>query len=80
MRIVIGDICDNCPTVTNEDQADSYPPLGNSCGDACECEGNFDCDEDQDGGDAAAFKADFGRSGFKNPCTNELRVQWRFCL
>lgn len=32
------------------------------------CNGNFDCDEDVDGTDAATFKADFGRSGFKNPC------------
>lgn len=32
------------------------------------CEGNFDCDEDVDGSDAAVFKADFGRSPFKNPC------------
>ena len=35
------------------------------------CEGNFDCDEDQDGTDAAAFKVDFGRSTFVNPCTNQ---------
>jgi len=35
-----------------------------------ECEGNFDCDLDCDGGDAALFKSDFGRSLFKNPCTN----------
>ena len=32
------------------------------------CEGNFDQDADVDGGDAAAFKVNFGRSGFKNPC------------
>ena len=32
------------------------------------CNGNFDCDEDVDGTDAAVFKADFGRSPFKNPC------------
>ncbi len=35
-----------------------------------DCEGNFDCDLDCDGGDAALFKSDFGRSLFKNPCTN----------
>ncbi len=34
------------------------------------CEGNFDCDEDVDGTDAATFKADFGRSPFFKPCTN----------
>ena len=32
------------------------------------CEGNFDCDGDVDGTDAAVFKSDFGRSGFNNPC------------
>jgi hypothetical protein len=32
------------------------------------CEGNFDGDQDVDGGDAANFKANFGRSPFKNPC------------
>jgi hypothetical protein len=35
------------------------------------CEGDFDCDGDQDGADASAFKADFGRSLILNPCTNE---------
>ena len=35
------------------------------------CEGDFDCDGDQDGADAAAFKTDFGRSIILNPCTNE---------
>ena len=32
------------------------------------CEGNFDQDADVDGGDAALFKSNFGRSSFKNPC------------
>jgi hypothetical protein len=32
------------------------------------CEGNFDFDNDVDGGDASKFKTDFGRSGLKNPC------------
>lgn len=32
------------------------------------CEGDFDCDGDQDGSDASKFKTDFGRSTFKNPC------------
>jgi hypothetical protein len=36
----------------------------------CDCEGNFDDDEDVDGTDAATFKADFGRSGFLRPCEN----------
>ncbi len=55
-------------------QEDTYPPQGNGIGDACECEGNFNCSEDDDcdGSDAATFKIDFGRSIFKDPCTNEL--------
>ena len=32
------------------------------------CEGDLDGDKDVDGGDAAKFKANFGRSPFKNPC------------
>ena len=32
------------------------------------CEGDFDCDGDCDGTDAAEFKTDFGRSNFQNPC------------
>jgi len=59
---------DNCPVHHNPEQEDSYPPGGNNCGDACECEGNFDGDEDQDGSDAFTFKVDFGRSPFGNPC------------
>ena len=56
--------------VCSRNQEDTYPLGGNGIGDACECEGNFDCDHDQDGSDAATFKVDFGRSSFKNPCTN----------
>ena len=32
------------------------------------CPGDFNCDCDVDGMDAARFKVDFGRSKFKNPC------------
>lgn len=49
---------------------DTYPPQGNGIGDVCDCEGNFDCDEDCDGTDAAAFKTHFGRSLFVDPCNN----------
>ena len=67
----IPDPFDNCPNHPNPGQEDTYPPpSGNNCGDACECEGNFDDDQDQDGSDAANFKADFGRSPFSRPCTN----------
>jgi hypothetical protein len=55
-------------------QEDSYPPLGNGIGDACDCEGNFNCDTDSnvDGSDAALFKADFGRSAILDPCTGGI--------
>ena len=67
----VGDACDNCSDNANPGQEDTYPPpSGNNCGDACECEGNFDGDQDQDGSDAATFKLDFGRSPFFNPCIN----------
>jgi hypothetical protein len=39
--------------------------------DACACEGDFDCDGDVDGTDAATFKYDFGRSEYNAPCSNE---------
>jgi len=61
-----GDV-DNCPTTSNANQEDTYPPQKNNCGDACECEGNFDGDTDVDGLDAAKFKADFGRSDYYIP-------------
>ena len=60
---------DNCPNDYNPLQEDSYPPGGNGCGNACECEGDFDHDTDQDGSDAAKFKEEFGRSSFFKPCT-----------
>ena len=71
---------DNCPTTPNSTQEDSYPPQGNGIGDACECEGNFNCadDQDVDGSDAATFKIDFGRSTYTNPCTTENPCQGNF--
>ncbi len=66
---VCGDV-DNCPSLANADQLDSYPPQGNGIGDACDCEGNFDCDFDVDGEELTAFLADFGRGGYDNPCSN----------
>lgn len=60
---------DNCPFHYNPNQEDeSPPPGGNGIGDVCDCEGNFDCDIDCDGTDAASFKTDFGRSTFDDPC------------
>jgi hypothetical protein len=67
----LGDACDNCPDTPNPDQADTFPPQGNAIGDACDCEGNFNCDEDADvdGSDAFIFKADFGRTSVLNSCS-----------
>jgi hypothetical protein len=64
---------DNCLTTPNPTQQDSYPPPGNGIGDACDCEGNFNCWEDQDvdGSDASTFKTDFGRSNILHPCVIE---------
>lgn len=69
----VADISDNCPSDYNPNQEDALPPEGNSIGDACDCEGNFNCDEDADvdGSDAFTFKADFGRSPILNPCSTE---------
>ena len=64
----IDDFEDNCPYIYNPNQEDTFPPQGNGLGDACECEGNFDCDKDCDGTDAATFKLDFGRSYYNNFC------------
>ena len=55
-------------------QEDTYPPQGNGIGDACDCEGDFDCDGDCDGTDAATFKVDFGRSTFNNPCETAIHA------
>jgi cysteine-rich repeat protein len=68
----MGDACDNCTRNYNPGQEDTYPPQTNGCGDACECEGNFNGWEDQDvdGSDAFTFKQDFGRSRILDPCTN----------
>ena len=62
---------DNCPDIYNPSQDDTYPPGGNGIGDACDCEGNFDCDDDCDGTDAFNFKFDFGRSDLNTPCESD---------
>lgn len=65
------DLDDNCIYIANVSQEDTYPPQMNNLGDACDCEGNFDCDHDCDGSDAVYFKMDFGRSSLGNPCEND---------
>jgi hypothetical protein len=67
----IGDLCDIDPLVYDTSQPDTYPPGGNGIGDTCDCEGNFDCDENVDGSDAAILRIDFARSIFQDPCTAE---------
>jgi len=62
---------DNCLNHYNPGQADTCPPQGNGIGDACDCEGNFDCDQDVDSSDVTASLADFGRSIYNNPCSNQ---------
>ena len=73
-----GDVCDNCPDLFNVTQDDNYPPGGNNCGDACECEGNFDGDDDVDGTDSYTFGTDFGRNQWLAPCTPENRCNGDF--
>jgi len=71
----IGKVCmrnQNCGTggLCSMNQEDNYPPPdGNGFGDACECEGDLDCDKDVDGTDIGIFKTDYGRSLFDDPCT-----------
>jgi len=60
---------DNCPGAPNPGQEDSYPPGGNGIGNACDCEGDFDCDGNVDGMDAFLFKSDYGRNARVNPCS-----------
>lgn len=66
----IPDYEDNCPNYYNPNQEDTYPSSGNGIGDACDCEGDFDCDGDVDGWDGMLFQADYGRSPIQNPCEN----------
>ncbi len=65
----VPDIYDNCPGAPNPGQEDSYPPGGNGIGNACDCEGDFDCDGNVDGTDAFLFKSDYGRNARVNPCS-----------
>jgi hypothetical protein len=67
----IADHLDNCPEHSNPGQEDTYPPDGNGIGDACDCEGDFDCDDafDVDATNLDQFLWDFGRSQFNDPCS-----------
>jgi hypothetical protein len=61
---------DNCPVDYNPNQTDTYPPQGNTIGDACDCECDFTCDGDVDAEDITMFLLDFGRGEYSDPCTN----------
>ena len=63
------DSFDNCPDTPSSSQEDSYPPQGDGIGNVCDCEGDFDCDGDQDGTDTTIFKLYFGRGSYYYPCT-----------
>ena len=71
-------IDDNCPSVYDPLQEDTYPPQGNGIGDACECEANFDDDDNVDGSDLALFKIDFGRNQYNQPCHSGDRCNGNF--
>ena len=63
---------DNCPDIFNPDQKDTYPPGGNGIGDACECEGDLNCDGNVNLKDVGLFVTDFTKRTIEsNPCTNE---------
>ena len=68
----LGNVCDNCPDDHNPEQEDTYPPQGNNCGDACECEADMNIDQNVDSNDNIMFNADFGRNIYNNPCTSEI--------
>jgi len=73
----LSDALDNCDTVYNPLQEEHYPPVGNGCGDACDCEADIEPpngDGDVDGSDAYKFKQDF----FRFNCSNQNRCDGDF--
>ena len=58
---------DNCPSVYNPQQEDSDI---NGVGDACQCAGDMDGDQDVDGKDLAIFAGDLGIISLSNFCVN----------
>jgi len=66
----IPDSGDNCPDTDNPGQEDTYPSQGNGIGDACDCEGDFNCDGDVDAFDIDTFLTNFGRNSYVNPCVS----------
>jgi hypothetical protein len=72
----VGNLCDNCLDQSNPNQADNYPPQGNGIGDACDCEGDFNCDGNVDATDVTKFLEDFGRNQFNNACPACVVGNW----
>ena len=70
----VGDNCDNCVSVSNPLQEDSYPPCGNGIGDACECEGDLDHNGVVNTLDNTIFMANFGRENCtdQTPCDGDF--------
>ncbi len=68
------DLFDNCPDTPNLGQEDTYPPGGNNCGDACECEGDIDGNGDVDLFDLSKWKQYLGRKNCtqQNPCNGDF--------
>ena len=61
---------DNCPDDYNPNKKTHYPPQKNGIGDACDCEGNFNCDANLGSDDVTLFIADTGRNTYNDPCAN----------
>jgi hypothetical protein len=75
----IDDSDDNCPFTENPAQEDTYPSQGNGIGNACDCEGDFNCDGSVNATDSILFLKNFNiRTKLQNPCTNENQCNGDF--
>jgi hypothetical protein len=63
---------DNCQFVYNPNQEETYPLQGNGIGDACDCEGDLNCDGSVDAIDLGLFLEDLEKRTLSStPCTNK---------
>jgi hypothetical protein len=67
---------DNCPSIYNPGQEDTFPPQQNGIGDACDCEGDFNCDRNVAADDVNKFLEDFGRNLWNDPCPQCVVGNW----